>query len=96
MTVVWLVLLVGLLAVGVGPVPNAFSGFWKPVPNARLSCPALIQGQELSPTPTYYDMLCWHLWKACYFLNRGEKGVDSGGGREEVGGMRGGEGKRLL
>ena len=58
MTVVWLGLHVGLLAVGVEPVPNALAGLQEPIPHNGLPCPALTEGEELSSTSTLYVVLC--------------------------------------
>lgn len=44
-------LLVGILAVEAGLVPNTMAGFWEPVPNAALPCP-ILKGEVLSPTST--------------------------------------------
>ena len=58
MTVVCLGLLMGLLTVGVGAVPNALADFWDPIPHIGLPCSVLIQGEELGLTTTWYAMLC--------------------------------------
>ena len=75
MTVVLFGLLVELLAAGAGPVPKVLAGFWEPIPHTRLPCSALRQEKKLSPTRTWYAMLCLHPWKACLFLNK-NRGVD--------------------
>lgn len=52
MTVLWLVLFVGLLAVEVEPVDNALASFREPIPHTGLPFPDLIQGEDLSPAST--------------------------------------------
>lgn len=53
---VWIGLLVELLAVEVGFVPNILTGLG--VPNAGLLCQELIQGKDLSHTSTLYVVFC--------------------------------------
>lgn len=71
--------MVGILAVGEGPVPEALTGFWKPIPHTGLLYQTLIWGEELSPTSPWYAMLCWRSWEACSFQNRNRR-VDAWGG----------------
>lgn len=80
--VVWLALLVGLLAVDTGPISNP-----------GLSCLALIQREELNVLPEL-DMLCWHQWEACPFLNRGSGGKELKGRWRE--GMEGAGGEAAV
>lgn len=72
----WHGLLVRFQAVGVGPVPNALTGSSEHIPHTGSPCPLLTQRVKLSPTSTYYAMLCWHPWEACSFLNRGGGRID--------------------
>lgn len=75
--------------VEVGTVPKVLAGFQEYIPQARLSCPTLIQGDKLSFTSNEYAMLCWRPWEIYLFLkrNRGEVDKEVWGqiGREEWG-----------
>lgn len=41
-------LLVGVLTVGAGPIPDALAGFSEPIPHIGMHNPPLKQGEELS------------------------------------------------
>lgn len=45
-------LLVGLLRLGAGAVPDALPGSWEPIPHPGLPCAVLIQEEVLSLTTT--------------------------------------------
>ena len=46
------------------------------IPLTGLLDPALIQREELSPTSTWYALLCWYPWEACLFLKGNRRRVD--------------------
>lgn len=50
-TVVELDLLVSLLSMEAGDVPNTLAVSWKSIPHTVLPCPALKRGEGLSLTP---------------------------------------------
>lgn len=47
----------GHLAVGIGPVANYLTEFWKPIPHIGVPCLALVRGEEFSSTTARYGML---------------------------------------
>lgn len=63
-------LFVGLLTVEAEAVSGSFVGFWNPVPHTGFALPALIHGELISLTSTWYATFYWYSRETCSFLNR--------------------------
>lgn len=72
--VLYLGLLVGLLTMETRTISNALTGSWKLSLYTELLCSALIQGEVLYFTATWYTI--FYEWEAFPFLNRIKGGVD--------------------
>lgn len=70
---------------GTGPVPNALTDFWEPIPHSGLPYPVNTRG---GANTTWYAMLCQYPWEICPFLKR-NRGVDCGKGMLDVSGGKG-------
>lgn len=84
---VWqLCLFVELLAVGSGPVPATWAGFWEPIPHAGVPSPTLMQGKKLGQP--CLNLMCHSLLMPMGGLQRAGGGVDGCDRGEVKGGNR--------